>query len=59
MVDEIAYLGDMSIFHVRLENGAVVKVARTNRARSQAEEITWETQVNLSWSPEAAAALLN
>ncbi len=56
-VEEIAYLGDMSVLNVRLDGGALVRVARTNRFRALEEPITWEDRVRLSWDPSALVVL--
>ncbi len=47
-VQDIAYLGDLSIYLVKLETGKVVRVTQPNTSR-HAEAITWEQQVYLSW----------
>jgi putrescine transport system ATP-binding protein len=57
VVEDIAYLGDMSIFHVRLAGGGYARVARTNRARGEAQAIVWEDPVTVSWDPAAVVAL--
>ncbi|MEO1292775.1 MAG: ABC transporter ATP-binding protein [Pseudomonadota bacterium] len=57
VVEDIAYLGDMSIYRVRLKNGAVMKAARTNRARTGEVPITWEEEVFLTWDPSAVVVL--
>ena len=49
-VQDIAYLGDLSIFLVRLPTGKVVRVTQPNTSR-HAESITWDQQVYLSWDP--------
>ncbi len=56
-VEDIAYLGDMSIYHVRLESGALVRVAQTNRLRALEETITWDDPVRLSWDGSAMVVL--
>jgi putrescine transport system ATP-binding protein len=56
-VEDIAYLGDMSVYNVRLDGGMLVKVARTNRFRAFEEPITWEDRVRLSWDPSAVVVL--
>jgi len=56
-VEDIAYLGDMSIYHVRLANDTLVKVARTNRFRSQDKALGWEDDVILSWDASAPVLL--
>ena len=47
-VQDIAYLGDLSIYLVRLPTGKVVRVTRPNTTRHP-EAITWDQQVYLSW----------
>jgi len=48
IVQDIAYLGDLSIYLVRLPTGKVVRVTQPNTSR-HAEAISWEQQVYLSW----------
>src|SRR6204780_1882115 len=48
VVQDIAYLGDLSIYLVKLPTGKVVRVTQPNTSR-HAETITWEQQVYLSW----------
>ena len=47
-VQDIAYLGDLSIYLVKLPTGKIVRVTRPNTSR-HAEAITWDQQVYLSW----------
>src|ERR1700690_1510458 len=47
-VQDIAYLGDLSIYLVKLPTGKVVRVTQPNTTR-HSEAITWEQQVYLSW----------
>jgi putrescine transport system ATP-binding protein len=47
-VQDIAYLGDLSIYLVRLPTGKVVRVTRPNTSR-HFEPITWDQQVYLGW----------
>jgi putrescine transport system ATP-binding protein len=56
-VEDIAYLGDMSVYNVRLDSGALVRVARTNRFRALEEPIAWENPVRLSWDGSALVVL--
>jgi putrescine transport system ATP-binding protein len=48
LVQDIAYLGDLSIYLVKLPTGKVVRVTQPNTSR-HAEAITWEQQVYLTW----------
>lgn len=56
-VEDIAYLGDMSVYNVRLPGGGLVRVARTNRARALELPITWETEVRLDWDAASMVVL--
>ena len=47
-VQDIAYLGDLSIYLVKLPTGKVVRVTQPNTSR-HAEAISWDQQVYLSW----------
>jgi putrescine transport system ATP-binding protein len=58
-VDDIGYLGNSSIYKVRLENGKIVDVTSPNqiRPKSKSQGITWEDDVFLSWEPSSAMLL--
>lgn len=57
-VEEIAYLGDVSIYHVRVPGGALVEAQLTNRARRASAPLTWGDEAWIAWSAEDAVALL-
>jgi putrescine transport system ATP-binding protein len=56
-VIEIGYLGDLSIFHVRLDSGKVVRASQLNLHQEAEQKITWEDRVHLSWHPSNAVML--
>jgi putrescine transport system ATP-binding protein len=56
VVQDIAYLGDLSIYLVKLPSGKVVRVTQPNTSR-HAEAITWEQQVYLSWDASSPVVL--
>jgi len=56
-VTDIGYLGDLSIYKVRLDNGFVMKAAVANVTRLVERSIGWDDRVWLSWAPEAATVL--
>ncbi len=56
-IEDIAYLGNTSIFHVRLAGGRLIQVQRTNRFRAVEETVTWEDPVRLSWDADALVEL--
>jgi putrescine transport system ATP-binding protein len=57
-VEEIAYLGDVSIYHVRVPGGALVEAQLTNRARRAAAPLTWGDPAWIAWGADDAVALL-
>jgi putrescine transport system ATP-binding protein len=54
---DIGYLGDVSIYHVRLASGAVVRCTQANRLRLMQRPLTWEDRVWLSWDSDASVIL--
>ncbi|MDC0095365.1 ABC transporter ATP-binding protein [Amylibacter sp.] len=59
IVEEIGYLGETSIYKIRLKNGQIIDVSAPNQSRpmSRVREITWEDIVYLNWEPESAMLL--
>jgi putrescine transport system ATP-binding protein len=54
---DIGYLGDVSIYHVKLPSGAMLKSTVTNRTRVVERPITWEDRVWLTWPRDAGIVL--
>ena len=57
VVNDIGYLGDISVYHVRLPAGGNVKATVTNMTRLVERPITWEDKVWLSWTADAGVVL--
>ncbi|MCE2951613.1 MAG: ABC transporter ATP-binding protein [Alphaproteobacteria bacterium] len=57
IVDDIAYLGDVSIYHVILPSGLKVLACMTNQVRLAERPINWEDEVYLYWRPENGVIL--
>ncbi|MFO1504534.1 MAG: polyamine ABC transporter ATP-binding protein [Steroidobacteraceae bacterium] len=52
VVKEIAYMGDMSVYLVRIDSGKTVRVTLPNIERlSDDERILWDETVYLTWHP--------
>ena len=49
VVRDIAYMGDLSIYLLKLESGKTVRVTQPNAFRHADERITWEETVYLTW----------
>jgi putrescine transport system ATP-binding protein len=56
-VFDIGYLGDVSIYHVRLDSGLMVRATTVNRRRLVERPITWHDRVRLTWTPDASVVL--
>ena len=56
-VKEIAYMGDMSIYLVRIESGRTIRVTIPNVARHTEDRITWDETVYVSWHAESPVVL--
>jgi putrescine transport system ATP-binding protein len=54
---DLAYLGDMTIFHVKLDSGKIVKASMVNAARSSDEIFSYHDRVWLSFRPDAGVLL--
>ncbi|ALN91364.1 MULTISPECIES: ABC transporter ATP-binding protein [Lysobacter] len=56
-VRDIAYLGDVSIYHVQTEAGATLRVQETHVARSSEPHYDWDDTLWLSWDAGSAVVL--
>lgn len=54
---DIAYLGNISTYHVKLANGALLKAQTANTRRLSRRDFTWEDEVWLSWTQTAGSVL--
>ena len=57
IVQEIAYLGDMSIYHVELPSGKIIQASMPNFYRLTERDFTWEDEVYVGWRPENGIVL--
>ena len=56
-VFDIGYLGDTSVYHVRLPTGSNLRAAVANTSRLVERPITWDDSVWLTWAPESGILL--
>ena len=54
---DIAYLGNISTYHVEVAPGLIVKAQATNTRRISRRNLTWEDHVYLSWTATAGVVL--
>ena len=56
IVHDIAHLGGISVYYIRLENGQIVQCSMTNRER-RADHATWDDEVFISWEDTSGVVL--
>jgi putrescine transport system ATP-binding protein len=57
IVKDIAYLGDVSVYHIQLDSGKMVMATQPNLVRLAERPITWDSHVFLRWSAENSLIL--
>ncbi|MBX3598656.1 MAG: ABC transporter ATP-binding protein [Rhizobiaceae bacterium] len=56
-VYDIAYLGDMTIFHIKLDDGQIIKASTMNSSRTVEDPLSWSDQAWISFEPDAGVVL--
>ena len=54
---DIAYLGNLSTYHVELASGQIIKAQTANQRRLSRRDFNWEDNVWLSWTDTAGVVL--
>ena len=54
---DIAYLGDMTVYHVKLGDGQIVTASALNRARIVEDPLTWSDRAWISFRPDSGVVL--
>ena len=57
VVEDIAYLGDVSIYHVRVSPEQTVEMTLANVNPRAEQAITWEQEVAMEWAPTSGVVL--
>ncbi len=57
VVHDLGYLGNLSIYRIRLKSGKIVQVSAQNRRRSAERHLEWDDEVFISWRPRSAVVL--
>jgi putrescine transport system ATP-binding protein len=57
VVKEIAYMGDLSVYLVRIDSGRLVRVTLPNTERHADARISWDEPVWLTWHPSSPVVL--
>ena len=59
VVDDLGYLGNRSLYRIKLGNGRIVQVSSQNRRRSVTRFLEWGDKVWISWTARSAVVLLD
>ncbi len=57
LVEDIAYLGDVSIFHLKTASGRKIKMTLTNTRPITEQTLTWGEEVVVEWDPDGGVVL--
>ncbi len=59
VVDDIGYLGNFSIYRIRLKDGRIVEITHPNQSRPKHGRhlVEWEEKVYLNWAPHSPVLL--
>jgi putrescine transport system ATP-binding protein len=57
IVEDIAYLGDVSIYRVRVNTETPVEMTLTNVQPRTEQALTWDQEVAMEWSPTSGVVL--
>jgi putrescine transport system ATP-binding protein len=58
-VEDIGYLGDMTVYQVKLDNGRYLRVTKTNALRGDPDAISWDETVWASWAGSSGSVLVS
>lgn len=59
VVHDLGYLGNRSLYRIKLASGKIVQVSSQNRRRSVTRFLEWDDKVWISWRPRSAVVLLD
>ena len=57
IVEDIAYLGDVSIYRIRTGSGLLAEMTLTNIQPRTEQALTWEQEAVIEWSPTSGVVL--
>jgi spermidine/putrescine transport system ATP-binding protein/putrescine transport system ATP-binding protein len=58
VIKGMSYLGDITLFEIQLESGAMIRVSRPNLSRHDQEDFTWDDKVSMHWRADSPVVLL-
>ena len=58
VIKGMSYLGDVTLFEIKLDSGAMIRVSRPNLSRHDQEDFTWNDKVSMHWRADSPVVLL-
>ena len=59
VVEDLGYLGNLSLYRVRLASGKIVQVSSQNRRRTTERGVEWEDEIWICWRPRSVVVLVD
>lgn len=59
VVQNIAYMGDLSVYQIRLDSGKLLRVTQPNQHRHADDRVTWDERVYVHWHPGSCVVLMS
>jgi ABC-type Fe3+/spermidine/putrescine transport system ATPase subunit len=59
VIKGMSYLGDITLYEIKLESGAMIRVSRPNLSRHDQEDFTWDDKVSMHWRADSPVVLLS
>jgi len=56
-VYDLAYLGDMTVYRVKMADGQVIQASALNSSRASDDPLTWNDRAWISFQPDAGIVL--
>jgi spermidine/putrescine transport system ATP-binding protein/putrescine transport system ATP-binding protein len=55
----MSYLGDITLYEIKLDSGAMIRVSRPNLSRHDQDDFTWDDRVSMHWRADSPVVLLS
>lgn len=59
VIKGMSYLGDITLYDIRLDTGGMLRVSRPNLSRHDQEDFTWDDKVSMHWRADSPVVLLS
>jgi spermidine/putrescine transport system ATP-binding protein/putrescine transport system ATP-binding protein len=59
VIKGMSYLGDITLYEVKLDGGGMIRVSRPNLSRHDQEDFTWDDRVSMHWRADSPVVLLS